>query len=184
MKAVTSLIIPLTMVVCSASALAGTRFAVVSHAPDNDPFWNVVKNGIADAQKDFGVTVDYRSPRYLFPNRNQRISIGQVMTAFYAISSASIRSRPPSRLKLCDRCRGSHAATELNIAALSEKTDIVAVGELLGPVICCDDADIMFVLPNHGLVAMRQPGNGTSLRALRPRPQTFCRRGSNHHIYL
>jgi simple sugar transport system substrate-binding protein len=38
------------------------RFVVVSHAPDADPFWNVVKNGIGDAQKDFGVTVDYRNP--------------------------------------------------------------------------------------------------------------------------
>ncbi|CAG9250305.1 Inositol transport system sugar-binding protein [Paraburkholderia unamae] len=46
-----------------ASALAAdVRFAVISHAPDADPFWNVVKNGIADAQKDFGVTVDYRNP--------------------------------------------------------------------------------------------------------------------------
>ncbi|NRO95961.1 substrate-binding domain-containing protein [Paraburkholderia sp. NMBU_R16] len=35
---------------------------MVTHAPDADPFWNVVKNGIADAQQDFGVKVDYRNP--------------------------------------------------------------------------------------------------------------------------
>jgi simple sugar transport system substrate-binding protein len=34
----------------------------VSHAPDADPFWNVVKNGIADAAHDFDVSVDYRNP--------------------------------------------------------------------------------------------------------------------------
>ena len=44
------------------SFAAGPRFAVVTHAPDGDPFWNVVKNGIADAQSDFGVSVDYRNP--------------------------------------------------------------------------------------------------------------------------
>ncbi|SOE56645.1 monosaccharide ABC transporter substrate-binding protein, CUT2 family [Burkholderia sp. OK233] len=40
----------------------GARFVAISHAPDADPFWNVVKNGIADAAKDFDVTVDYRNP--------------------------------------------------------------------------------------------------------------------------
>lgn len=51
------------LVVLSLSAVAaGPKFVVVSHAPDADPFWNVVKNGIADAGQDFGVTVDYRNP--------------------------------------------------------------------------------------------------------------------------
>ena len=51
------------LVALSLSAVAaGPKFVVVSHAPDADPFWNVVKNGIADAGQDFGVTVDYRNP--------------------------------------------------------------------------------------------------------------------------
>nr|WP_244201289.1 sugar ABC transporter substrate-binding protein [Paraburkholderia rhynchosiae] len=51
------------LLLCGLPALAaGPRFVVVTHAPDADPFWNVVKNGIADAQTDFGVTVDYRNP--------------------------------------------------------------------------------------------------------------------------
>ena len=48
--------------VATQAADASARFVVISHAPDADPFWNVVKNGIGDAQKDFGVTVDYRNP--------------------------------------------------------------------------------------------------------------------------
>ena len=53
----------MALVAISAGALAANgKFVVISHAPDADPFWNVVKNGIADAQKDFGVTVDYRNP--------------------------------------------------------------------------------------------------------------------------
>ncbi|WP_434660964.1 sugar ABC transporter substrate-binding protein [Paraburkholderia sp. A3BS-1L] len=63
MKGATRLIAVLaTMAFSVSAAAAGVRFVVVSHAPDADPFWNVVKNGIADAQKDFGVTVDYRNP--------------------------------------------------------------------------------------------------------------------------
>jgi simple sugar transport system substrate-binding protein len=46
----------------SLHAAAQTRFVVVTHAPDADPFWNVVKSGIRDAQKDFGVSADYRNP--------------------------------------------------------------------------------------------------------------------------
>jgi simple sugar transport system substrate-binding protein len=63
MKGAARLIAAFAAVTLSVSALAaGTRFVVVSHAPDSDPFWNVVKNGIADAAKDFGVSVDYRNP--------------------------------------------------------------------------------------------------------------------------
>ncbi|SDI40351.1 MULTISPECIES: sugar ABC transporter substrate-binding protein [Paraburkholderia] len=63
MKRTAKLIAAFAALAFSASALAaGARFVVVSHAPDADPFWNVVKNGIADAGKDFDVSVDYRNP--------------------------------------------------------------------------------------------------------------------------
>jgi simple sugar transport system substrate-binding protein len=63
MKRVARLVAALATVAFSVSVAAqGDRFVVVSHAPDADPFWNVVKNGIADAQQDFGVSVDYRNP--------------------------------------------------------------------------------------------------------------------------
>lgn len=63
MKRLFRLMAAAAWLLCSFHALAaGPRFVVVTHAPDADPFWNVVKNGIADAQQDFGVTVDYRNP--------------------------------------------------------------------------------------------------------------------------
>jgi simple sugar transport system substrate-binding protein len=63
MKGAARLIAALAAMAFSVSAMAGAaRFVVVSHAPDAEPFWNVVKNGIADAEKDFGVKVDYRNP--------------------------------------------------------------------------------------------------------------------------
>ena len=35
---------------------------VVAHGQANDPFWSVVKNGVAAGGKDAGVAVDYRAP--------------------------------------------------------------------------------------------------------------------------
>lgn len=39
-----------------------TNIIVVSHGQASDPFWSVVKNGVTQAAKDFGVNVDYRAP--------------------------------------------------------------------------------------------------------------------------
>ena len=41
---------------------ANERFVLISHDPDSDLWWNTVKNGLADAAKDFDVQVDYRNP--------------------------------------------------------------------------------------------------------------------------
>jgi simple sugar transport system substrate-binding protein len=40
----------------------GERFVFVSHAPDSDSWWNVIKNSLKDAEKDFGIKVEYRNP--------------------------------------------------------------------------------------------------------------------------
>src|SRR6202000_2244804 len=37
-------------------------YIFVSHAPDSDSWWNVIKNALKDASKDFGVKVEYRNP--------------------------------------------------------------------------------------------------------------------------
>lgn len=38
------------------------RYVLVSHAPDSDSWWNTVKNGLALAGDQMGVTVEYRNP--------------------------------------------------------------------------------------------------------------------------
>ena len=43
-------------------ARAPLRMAFVSHAPDSDVWWNVVRNAIKHASEDFGVEVDYLNP--------------------------------------------------------------------------------------------------------------------------
>src|SRR6185295_9526801 len=46
----------------AAAQADGERFVFISHAPDSDSWWNVIKNALKDAEKDFGVTVEYRNP--------------------------------------------------------------------------------------------------------------------------
>lgn len=44
------------------AAAKGERFVLVSHAPDSDSWWNVIKNAIKIAGQQMGVTVEYRNP--------------------------------------------------------------------------------------------------------------------------
>ena len=37
-------------------------YILVSHAPDSDSWWNTIKNGIALAGDQMGVSVEYRNP--------------------------------------------------------------------------------------------------------------------------
>jgi len=46
----------------AAAQQQGGRIIVVTHGQANDPFWSVVKNGVAEAGKDMNVQVDYRAP--------------------------------------------------------------------------------------------------------------------------
>ena len=49
----------------STTGQAGSRsdihIAVVTHGQASDPFWSVVKNGVDQAAKDMGVTVQYQA---------------------------------------------------------------------------------------------------------------------------
>lgn len=38
------------------------NYVLVSHAPDSDSWWNVIKNGLALAGEQMGVQVEYRNP--------------------------------------------------------------------------------------------------------------------------
>lgn len=51
----------------SALLLAGTqamadKYVLISHAPDSDSWWNIIKNSLKQAGDDYGVQVDYRNP--------------------------------------------------------------------------------------------------------------------------
>ena len=46
----------------TAAQADGERYVLVSHAPDSDSWWNTIKNGLALAGEQMGVTVEYRNP--------------------------------------------------------------------------------------------------------------------------
>jgi simple sugar transport system substrate-binding protein len=51
------------VVTTATSAFADNeRFVFVSHAPDSDSWWNVIKNALKNAEHDEGVKVEYRNP--------------------------------------------------------------------------------------------------------------------------
>lgn len=45
-----------------AADAATPRFVFISHAPDSDKWWNIIRNGLKHASEDFGVEVDYKNP--------------------------------------------------------------------------------------------------------------------------
>ncbi len=51
-----------TVGLMGAAQAEGERYVLVSHAPDSDSWWNTIKNGLALAGEQMGVTVEYRNP--------------------------------------------------------------------------------------------------------------------------
>lgn len=41
---------------------AEAHFVLISHGADGDPWWNIVKNAVRQANEDFGVQTDYLNP--------------------------------------------------------------------------------------------------------------------------
>lgn len=46
----------------TAAHAEGERYVFISHAPDSDSWWNVIKNAVKQAASDMKVTVEYRNP--------------------------------------------------------------------------------------------------------------------------
>src|SRR3712207_7406944 len=59
-----------------AAAQQNSRIIVVSHGQANDPFWSVVKNGVAAGGQDMKVQVDYRAPETF-----DMVAMGQLIDA-------------------------------------------------------------------------------------------------------
>ncbi len=50
------------LMIAQTASAEGETYVLVSHAPDSDSWWNTIKNGIALAGEQMGVTVEYRNP--------------------------------------------------------------------------------------------------------------------------
>ena len=56
------LVLVASMAIFGGSAFAAGRVIVVTHGQANDPFWNIVKNGVDSAAKDANIRAQYRAP--------------------------------------------------------------------------------------------------------------------------
>jgi simple sugar transport system substrate-binding protein len=72
----TTLAAALGGVLLAGTAMADTTIIVVSHGQASDPFWSVVKNGVDEAAKDYGIQVDYRAPETF-----DMVAMGQLIDA-------------------------------------------------------------------------------------------------------
>jgi len=61
-KLATAAVVAAALGFASSAIAQDMRFVVVTHGQASDPFWSVVKNGVDEAAKDLGVTVEYRAP--------------------------------------------------------------------------------------------------------------------------
>ena len=59
--AMTTALLAAPLLVATQAYADGERYVLVSHAPDSDTWWNVIKNGIKLAGTQMGVTVEYRN---------------------------------------------------------------------------------------------------------------------------
>src|SRR5690606_31859169 len=54
--------LPLVAAHAAVAHAEGERFVFVSHAPDTDSWWNVIKNALKNAAEDTKTSVEYRNP--------------------------------------------------------------------------------------------------------------------------
>ena len=60
--ALATAIVAAPLMAATTASAEGEKYVLVSHAPDSDSWWNTIKNGIALAGEQMGVSVEYRNP--------------------------------------------------------------------------------------------------------------------------
>jgi simple sugar transport system substrate-binding protein len=81
------------------------RIVVVSHGQASDPFWSVVKNGVDQAAKDMGVTVEYQAPATF-----DMVAMAQLIDAAVASDPDGLVVSIPDADALGDSIRAAVAA--------------------------------------------------------------------------
>lgn len=90
---------------------SGIRIVVVSHGQASDPFWSVVKNGVDQAAKDMGVTVEYQAPQTF-----DMVAMSQLIDAAVASNPSGLVVSIPDADALGDSIR---AAVDAGIPVIS-----------------------------------------------------------------
>lgn len=123
-----------------ASAQQNSRIIVVSHGQANDPFWSVVKNGVAAAGEDMKVQVDYRAPetfdmvamsQLIDAAVNQRPAGIVVSIPDASALGASIKKAVAAGIPVISMNSGSDVAKELG-ALLHVGQDEATAGRIAG----------------------------------------------------
>ena len=78
------------------AAAGDIRIVVISHGQASDPFWSVAKNGVDQAAKDLGITVEYQAPTTF-----DMVAMGQLIDAAVASkpSGLAVSIPDPDALK-------------------------------------------------------------------------------------
>ncbi|MGH6943615.1 MAG: sugar ABC transporter substrate-binding protein, partial [Geminicoccaceae bacterium] len=105
-------------VAASASAQDDLRFVVVSHGQASDPFWSVVKNGVDEAAKEFGVNVEYRAPTTF-----DMVQMAQLIDAAVASQPDGLVVSIPDAAALGDSIRTAIAAG-IPVVSMNSGSDV------------------------------------------------------------
>ncbi|HEX5079536.1 MAG TPA: sugar ABC transporter substrate-binding protein [Geminicoccaceae bacterium] len=111
-------------VIAAALGIAGSaaaqdmRFVVVSHGQASDPFWSVVKNGVDQAAKDLGVTVEYRAP-----DTFNMVQMAQIIDAAVASQPDGLVVSIPDADALGDSIRNA-VASGIPVVSMNSGSDV------------------------------------------------------------
>ncbi|MDX6748704.1 sugar ABC transporter substrate-binding protein [Geminicoccaceae bacterium 1502E] len=99
-------------------AAQDTRIVVVSHGQASDPFWSVVKNGVDDASKTFGVNVEYRAP-----DTFDMVKMAQLIDAAVASAPSGLVVSIPDADALGDSIRNA-VASGIPVISMNSGSDV------------------------------------------------------------
>lgn len=102
----------------AAMAQDKARIVVVSHGQASDPFWSVVKNGVDAAQKDYGVTVEYRAP-----DTFDMVKMAQLIDAAVASKPDGLAVSVPDAAALGDSIKNA-IASGIPVVSFNSGSDV------------------------------------------------------------
>ena len=102
----------------AAMAQDAPRFVVVVHGQAADPFWSVVKNGVDEAQKTTGATVEYRAPATF-----DMVEMAQLIDAAVASNPDGLVVSVPDAAALGDSIKNA-VASGIPVISMNSGSDV------------------------------------------------------------
>ena len=102
----------------AAMAQDAPRFVVVVHGQAADPFWSVVKNGVDEAQKTTGATVEYRAPATF-----DMVEMAQLINAAVASKPDGLVVSIPDAAALGDAIKNA-VASGIPVVSMNSGSDV------------------------------------------------------------